>query len=29
MKRIGIVAKTDRAEAKAVVAELLSWCAEH
>ena len=29
MKRIGIVAKTDREEAKAVVAELLAWCAEH
>jgi NAD+ kinase len=29
MKRIGIVAKTDRAEAKAVVSELLSWCGEH
>ncbi len=29
MKRIGIVAKTDREQAKAVVAELLQWCAEH
>ena len=27
MKRIGIVAKTDRDQAKAVVAELLEWCA--
>jgi len=27
MKRIGIVAKTDRAEAKDVVAGLLQWCA--
>ncbi|MCI0545862.1 MAG: NAD(+)/NADH kinase [Candidatus Rokubacteria bacterium] len=26
MKRIGIVAKTDRAEARAVVAEILDWC---
>jgi NAD+ kinase len=29
MKRIGIVAKTDREQAKAVVGELLHWCAEH
>ena len=27
MKRIGIVAKTDREEAKGVVAGLLEWCA--
>lgn len=27
MKRIGIVAKTDRAEARQVVGELLQWCA--
>src|SRR5262249_60946525 len=28
MKRIGIVAKTDRAEARAVVERLLAWCEE-
>jgi len=27
MKRVGIVAKTDRAEARTTVAELLRWCA--
>jgi NAD+ kinase len=26
MKRVGVVAKTDRAEARTVVAELLEWC---
>ena len=28
MKRIGIVAKTDRAEARGVVERLLAWCGE-
>ena len=28
MKRIGIVAKTDRAEARGVVERLLGWCEE-
>src|SRR5215510_15167204 len=28
MKRIGIVAKTDRAEARGVVERLLAWCEE-
>lgn len=29
MKRLGIVAKTDRAEARTVVPQLLEWCAAH
>src|SRR5215831_8758021 len=29
MKRVGIVAKTDREQAKGVVASLLEWCASH
>lgn len=29
MKRIGVVAKTDREEARAVLPRLLAWCAEH
>ena len=28
MKRIGVVAKTDRADAREVVERLLAWCAE-
>src|SRR5262249_59315071 len=28
MKRVGIVAKTDREEARTTVAQLLGWCAE-
>ena len=27
MKRLGIVAKTDREEARTVVPQLLEWCA--
>ena len=29
MKRIGVVAKTDRADAREVVERLLDWCVEH
>ena len=29
MKRIGVVAKTDRADAREVVERLLAWCVEH
>ena len=29
MKRLGIVAKTDREEARTVVPQLLEWCAGH
>ena len=28
MKRLGIVAKTDREEARTVVPQLLKWCAD-